>query len=105
MRASLMGVDLMISAHLPSGTKIECIAKRLTSGSQLRIGCVYTVRGYMQYPNTTNFGVITEEVRNIQLGIEWGYWLGIFRVVQLPKLPASILECLNVDAPREVERV
>jgi hypothetical protein len=106
----------MISAHLPPGTKIECIAwtraNRRWRGANLVIGRVYTLRQTRICPETNRPGVLLEEHRNPvnrQYKLEYGYRLECFRVVEEPKqsvhLPESITRLLNVNAPHELERV
>ncbi len=89
----------MISAHLPPGTRIECVDDNMLtcphphdhSGLDgLKKGEIYTIVGYYNY---IEVAVIIKEIDRKHPYV-FGYGLWRFRVVK--ELPASIRECLNV---------
>jgi hypothetical protein len=94
----------MISLHLPNGTKIACIYEaRLEKmvgfkGLLIRAGEVYTLDGYSPHGPVDSV-YIAEEARAFVNGLRYQYPRAFFKVVQLPKLPAEILECLNIKTP------
>jgi hypothetical protein len=97
----------MIGKHLPAGTKIECIYEARSAnmigfkGLLICAGGVYTLDGYSPHGPFDSV-YIAEEPRVNANGLRYQYPRAFFKVVQSPKLPTEILECLNVKAPELV---
>lgn len=85
----------MISAHLPAGTKIECVDRNYqpVKPSSLFVGTIYTVDGYTEVGGTI-YVYLAEITFCAENGLRVAYSRDRFN--QIVELPASIRECLNV---------